>query len=328
MTTFGDQVFQYGGAAVSGPLSTGPAIYIKPGTGSDGASGKRPDRSLKTLSKAQTLIAADKNGVIYLVSEDNSASGTTARISDSSFTFSKDGVKIQGINQNGMIGQRSRISNTSGIGAITPLMTWSANNSSMANVHVLYSEANASAKGCFDVTGDRNYFYRCHFAGIASATQDVADAYSLKVTGSENLFEECVIGIDTTDTGTGANYELTFTAAATAARNIFKNCIFLTYATAVGQAFVNFASTGIERFVLFDNCTFINAGIAESPGSELDTAFIVDANPGGSIILKDCCLIGAVEWDTTDSGKVFVLGANAIPGSAGALTSGVAVEPT
>ena len=87
-------MFQFGGSAVSGPLSTGPAVYIKPGTGSDGQKGDRPDRSVKTLAKAQTLMPADRNGVIFLVSEDNSASGTTARIADATFDFSNDGTKI------------------------------------------------------------------------------------------------------------------------------------------------------------------------------------------------------------------------------------------
>ncbi len=325
MTTFGDQVFQHGGAAVSGPLSTGPAVYIKPGTGSDGHRGNRPDRSVKTLSKAQTLMPADKNGVIYLISEDNSASGTTARISDATFDFSNDGTKIQGINQNGMIGQRSRISNTSGIGAITPLITWSANNSSMSNVHVLYSEANASAKGCFDVTGERNYFYRCHFAGMASATQDVADAYSLRVQGDENMFEECVIGIDTTDTGTGQNSELRFEG--TADRTIFKRCLFLTYATANTQHFIEFPDNSIDRFALFDNCIFINAGQAEGSGQTMTEAIEVGTNPGGSIIFKDCCVIGATEWDATNFADVYVQGSTGLAGSNGAGSSGIAILP-
>ena len=188
MTTFGDQVFQNGGAAVNGPLSTGPALYVKPSSGSDGNSGKSPTQALSSLSKAQTLMTADKNGVIYLLAESNSAGSTTNRIEGATFDFSTDGVKIQGINQQGMFGHRSRIGNTADTTDVSPLMTWSANNSSMSNVHIFYGEADAGDLGCFEVTGERNSFYRCHFAGIGHVDQDAAGAYSLKLSGDENFF--------------------------------------------------------------------------------------------------------------------------------------------
>ncbi len=320
MTTFGDQVFQHGGAAVSGPLSTGPAVYIKPGTGSDGHRGNRPDRSVKTLAKAQTLMPADKNGVIYLISEDNSASGTTARIEGATFTFSNDGTKLVGIASGGMIGSRARISNTAAAANVTPLMSWSASNSAMANISVQYFEADADDLGCFDVTGERNYFYRCHFAGIGDDLQDNTGAYSLKVTGDENLFEECVIGIDTIGSGSAVNSEILFSGTAT--RNIFKNCIINTWAQAAAHQFVTFGAAAIDRFVLFDNCTFINAGAVEGPGNVMTEAFSVNAAPGGNILLKDCALFGSLEWDASDSGFVEIVGASGI-----AATSGIGIEP-
>ncbi len=326
MSTFGDQVFQFGGSPVSGPLSEGPAVWIKPGTGSDGQRGNRPDRSVKTLAKAQTLMPADRNGVIYLVSEDNSASGTTARISGATFDFSNDGTKLVGIASGGVIGSRARISNTADATDVTPLMSWSANNSAMSGIHVFYGEADAGDIGCFDVTGERNYFYRCHFAGIGADEQDASGAYSLKVTGDENLFEDCVIGVDTVGSGTADNSEILF--GGTATRNIFRNCIINTWAQAAGHQFVSIPAGSIDRFVLFDNCTFINAGIAEGPGNTMSEALKVGANPGGSIILKDCSVIGATEWDSTNEGNVWVMGATGIPGSTGVGTSGISILPT
>ena len=305
MTTFGDQVFQYGGSAVSGPLSTGPVQYVKPNTGSGGNSGRRPDRAVALISQAQTNIDADKNGVIYLVAESNSAGSTTNRISSSTFTFSKNGVKIQGINQNGMIGQRSRISNTSGIGAISPLMTWSASNSSMANVHVVYSENDAAALGCFNVTGERNHFYRCHFAGIGNATQDAADAYSLRVTGDENLFEECLIGLDSTGRGSGDNSELVLASSAT--RNIFLNCLFITYADNVaGHQMIKTPDLAIDRFVLFKGCTFINSGVHSGGAVTMTELLDVDASPSGTFAFDRCSYFGISEIEAGDVTGVLV----------------------
>jgi len=305
MTTFGDGLYQYGGAAVSGPLTTGPAIFVKPSTGSDGNRGNSPERAVASLSKAQSLMAADKNGVIYLLAEDNSASGTTNRISGSTFTFSNDGTKIQGINQNGLIGHRSRISNTADTADVSPLMAWSASNSSMANVHVLYSENDAGDLGCFDVSGERNHFYRCHFGGIGHATQDATGAYSLKVTGDENLFEQCVIGLDTIARGTAANSELLLASSAT--RNIFKDCIFLTYAEAAGHQFIIAGASSIDRFCLFDHCKFINSGV-HSAGASMTEALDVGEAPGGTLIFDNCTLYGCAEIDAGDVTGVLAAG--------------------
>jgi len=318
MSTFGDQVFQYGGSPVNGPLTEGPALWVKPGSGSDGQSGKRPDRALALLSKAQTLMSADRNGVIYLVSEDNSASGTTNRIEGATFTFSNDGTKIVGISSGGMIGSRARISNTADTTDVSPLMTWSASNSAMHNVHIFYGEADAGDLGCFNVTGERNYFYRCHFGGIGDTTQDAAGAYSLRVSGDENLFEDCVIGIDTIGRGSAANSEILFAGQAT--RNIFRNCLILTYADAATHQFIIAGASSLDRWVLFENCTFINP--VDATATNMTEAFDTNASMGGSIILKNCTLVGATEWEAGDTGNILIDG-----GTPAAATTGIAVEP-
>ncbi len=308
MTTFGDQVFQFGGATVSGPLSTGPAIFCKGTTGSDGNRGNRPDRSVKTFNKAHTLVKTDQNSVIYIVSEGNGASATTIRI-DPALTFSKDGVKVQGIASGGRIGQRARISNTSSMTAAAALLTWSANNSSMSDIHLTYGLANTAALGCINVTGERNAFYRCHFAGMATTTQDKAGGYSLRVTGDENYFEDCVIGIDTLEHGTEANSELLIPASGLARRTIFRNCTFLTYANAnTHQLAIIGASGSIDRFVLFDNCTFINSSQFAGLSINLLQAIEVGNAPGGTIILKNCASFGAIEWEDQDRTAVLAVG--------------------
>ena len=61
MTTFGDRVFQNGGTPVGGSLlsllGVGNVRYIDPNSGSDGNTGKTPDRAWKTLQ-----YAADQSG--------------------------------------------------------------------------------------------------------------------------------------------------------------------------------------------------------------------------------------------------------------------------
>lgn len=323
MTTFGDQLYQYGGVPVgSGPLSfAGKAYFVYPGSGSASNVGTKPSSPFALLSEAKAVMPADKNCVVYLVSEDNSASGTTNRISAATFDWNVDGSIIQGVAAgSGMIGSRARISNTADATDVSPLMTWSASNASMRNVHVLYSEADAGDLGCFSVTGERNYFYRCHFGGIGDTTQDAANAYSLMVSGDENLFEQCVIGIDTIGRGSAANSELRFESQAT--RNVFKDCLFLTYADAATHQFILAGASSLDRWALFDNCSFINS--VGSGATTMTEAIDGNAAQGGTMIFKDCTLVGCTEWEAGDIG----VGQVAVMGASGtAATSGIAVEP-
>lgn len=304
MSTFGDQIFQYGGVPIGGPFTTGPVQFVKPGTGSDGHDGKSPDRAVATLSQAQTNMDADKNGIIYLIAESNSAGSTTYRISGSTFTFSKSGVKIVGVNQQGLIGHRSRIGNTAGAADVSPLMDWTANNGAMYNVHLFYGEADAGDLGAFRVTGERNYFNRCHFAGIGDDTQDAANAYSINVTGNENMFEQCVFGVDTIKRGTAANDALLLSGGA--ARNIFKDCLFLMWPENAQARFVTSSVTG-GRWTLFDGCIFIaNPDI----GSYVAPTEVFNVTgSANTCILKNCTSVGVTDWENPVSGMVMVDGA-------------------
>lgn len=323
MSTFGDKVYELGGVPMGGQFQSEPdsTIWLK-ASGSDGRNGRSPSRAVLTLGQAHTLIPADKNGVVYLVSESNSAGSTTIRIADATETWSKDGTHLIGVAGGQMIGSRARISNTAATADVSPLMAWSADNGSMKNIHIFYGEADAGDLGAFQVSGERNYFYNCHFAGIGNDTQDAADAYSLSLTGDENLFEKCVIGLDTIGRGTASNSELQLVASQTATRNIFKDCIFLTFADAAGHQFVK--STGdlsLDRFLMFDNCSFINSGV-NAGGVEMTEAFDLSTTMGGTVIIKDCALYGAIEWDAGDGGDIEIVGSSGI-----AATSGIGLEP-
>ena len=320
MTTFGDMLYQLGGVPVGSgiPLSQGKVIHIKPGSGAAGG-GLEINDAVSTVSGAHTLMTADQNDIAIMYAEDNSASGTTDYQS-STLTWSKDGTHLIGANSGGIIGQRSRIAQLSTATGVSPLVTWSASNSSMSNIHVFHGVADATSKVCFSVTGERNRFYRCHFAGIGTTTMDVATACSLSITGDENLFEECVIGLDTIGRGSYANSEILFPASGQATRNVFNNCLILTYADAGTHQFLISGASGLDRFAIFDNCIFINA--IDSAATNMTEAFDLSATQGGTILLKNCTLVGATEWDAGDTGNILVDG-----GTPAAATTGIAVEP-
>lgn len=301
---YGFEPYMYGGGGVQGLIGGGKVWFVKPGSGSDSNSGKRPNQAVATLSKVHTLMSADKNDVAIMISEDNSASGTTDYQS-ATLTWSKDGTHLVGVNSGSMFGQRSRIAQLSTATDLDPLVTWSASNSSIRNVHIFQGVDDNGSVTALSVTGERNSFINCHIAGIGNDTQDVAAARTMKITGgAENWFHRCVIGLDTISRGT-ATAEIEFASQAT--RNIFEDCIFPTFAGAAGFVFIDFdAASTLDRFQLFRRCSFINA--ISSTATAMTEAVDSHASAGGMIVFEDCNLVGVTsgQHDAGSVGNVFV----------------------
>ncbi len=319
MSTYGDKIYELGGVPMGGKFQSEPnsTKWLK-ASGGDGKDGKTPKKAVLTLGRAHTLIPADKNGVVYLVSESNSAGSTTIRITAATETWSKDGTHLIGVASGGRLGSRARISNTADAANVTPLLNWSADNGSMQGIHLFYGEADAGDLVAMQVSGERNYFRNNHIAGIGNASQDVADAASLVVTGDENYFEDCVFGVDTVlrDNSSGNNYVLKLNSAQ---RNIFKNCLFLAHTGHASSMFVEVTGSG-GRWNMFEDCTFManpDIGSYVKP-----TAVFNHTGTANTIILKNCSAFGPTEWATgSGAAQVMIDGG---PPTAG--TSGIAVD--
>ena len=313
MTTFSDRLYQLGGVPVGGPITQGRVFHVRPSGGRDSASGKNPtNEAIKTLAKAQLLATANQNDVVYLMSEGNAASACTDYQS-TTLEWAKDGVHLIGVNSGGMVSPRSRVAwlSTAASDSDIPLFLHSADNCLIEGIQFFSGIADANLSFNVKVTGHRNVFRRCHFAGIGHDTNDAAGAYSLCLSGgTENLFEDCIIGLDTIARGTAANSEILFDAAGTAdcnARNIFRNCIILTYAEANTHQFIIRESAGSDRFNLFDGCAFINA----VPGVTMNEALDITAggSPAGALYFKDCAFFGVTDLETAAvSGVTYALG--------------------
>lgn len=304
----------YGGVFMPG----GKAWFVRPGTGSDGNRGDRPDRAVATLAKALSLAVADRNDVVYLIAEDNSASGTTDYQS-AALDWNKDGVHLVGVNAGGHTQQRSRIAQLSTATGLTTLLTISASNCLLANFSVFHGVADATSKVAVAVTGERNHFKNVTMSGIGNDTMDVAGAMSLNLNGgSENLFEDCYIGLDTIARGTAATYEMALQGGAT--RNEFRRCRIVSYAEAAGFAHVYVPVNGIDRWNLFDECLFINMPTGDASGTTMDETFDVTGggSPDGILIARNCGFVGVtdVEKDTA-SGKVMLVNNGAASAVAG-----------
>jgi len=284
---------------------TGTYYFVKPSTGSDSNSGLEPGKALKTLAQAQTKATANKNDVVYLIAESNTAADTTDYQS-ATLTWAKDLVHLIGIGAPSIVSQRSRIAQLSTATAVSPLVNVTANGCYIANISAFQGVADATSLIDVQVTGARNVFENVHFAGIGHATMSAAGACSLKLEGgAENVFRGCVIGVDTIDTDADGVNLLCDTAAT---RNLFEECLFQLWITATGASHVKLVdTTAIDRWLWFKRCLFAS----ESVNKTIDMAEVFNIPAGisqGKIILQDCAAMddgGAPVWTAGTEGIVW-----------------------
>lgn len=207
------------------------------------------------------------------------------------------------------------VASAGGITSITSyninLITISGNNNAFYNVGMYNGGTGALEIGGVLVTGLRNYFEKCHFAGMVGATPDAA-GYSLRLTaGEENFFESCTIGQDAIDRGNTAMAELYL--AGNVARNVFRNCVFLVYAgagTAVAAIHSNATSGG--RATMFDHCIFNASSASITPA---DVHIVTGTNK--NIVIHDSVAYNFSGWGTI----AWVHGAASAASGAGALAT-------
>lgn len=302
MTTVTDGLYQYGGVPVGGMFTPGKAFFVRPSTGNDSNNGKSPNKAFATLSKALSMTTANKGDVVYLIAESNTASSTTDYQS-TALDWNKDGVHLIGIGAAPFIGQRSRISNLSTATAIVDgLFILSADNCVIRNIEIFHGQGGTNPTGAsiaMLVSGQRNLIENCQISGIGHSELDDANSRSLKVTGAENTFRHCYLGLDTVIRGTAAAE----VEVGDIARTVFEDCMFNTYTSAAGFYILNYSAP--DRFILLKNCTFSainNITSAVAPTAALPASGSVN----GQIMIHNSAFFGFGNVTAADAARVLV----------------------
>ena len=307
-------------ASLLAGITTGNVIFCQPSaTGAVTQNGSQAS-PYNTLLAAYTAGRNGFNDVIVLVG--NGASNGTARV-DASFTWAKDALHLIGVCAPSVFSQRARIAPSSATTAFTPFFTVSGNGCLFQNIQWFmgFTTGTTSQLGLV-VTGARNVFSGCSIDGMAdNESAQSAGSRALKVSGGENLFVNSSIGVDTI-TRTQANASVEFSGGTT--RNVFRNCLFPFMTSAAGV--LGILGTGaacMDRFQLFDNCSFVNA-IKSTSTTMTVLGSLTSASPGGLLLFKQCILVGIGEYGDTNG-----LANSYIDGFTGAAaTSGIAVNPS
>lgn len=271
------------------PLGRYSKVFVvDPNYGATGAHGQSFDAACAGVEEAFAKMTDGHNDVIVM------APGVNASAIAAAILWNKSYAHLLGLGGPLAVGQRCRITGSAALDA-SQVITVSGNGCVFKNVQ-FYNGADADADcGAAIVSGQRNYFENVFFAGMAHATPAArAASWSLKVSGSENLFRECAIGLDTIIRA-AANAELVYASGAT--RNIFHGCRFLSYSETAGKFLASFAD-GMDRWVEFRDCIFQNFSV--NWATTLTDAFNVLAAATHQIILRgENQLVGITGWANT-----------------------------
>ena len=280
------------GPAVLSVIGTGNRWYVNAATGNDSNPGTA-QAPFATLTAAQAAAVANNNDVVYLIG--------TVHIT-ATLNWAKAGVHLVGLTAPSGA-PRARISAT-GATAFSPLVNVTGTGCNFINIgtfHGGFTGATGS-QVCWAEAGERNYYSGCTFYGGGDATTAALSGMrSLTILGYENVFDNCVIGLDTIVRATNANASLEFLAQS--GRNTFHDCRFLALCSDVSDVHILAAAGSLDRWNLFDRCSFENA--IDSGASSLSAAVSCSAT-GGYIHLQDCSSVGAAAMATT--GNVYITG--------------------
>lgn len=337
MSKFGDMVFQFGGAPVHLPYSwlkgpRGKVLFVAPyrTASADANSAADPNDSnpgtfaapLKTIERAYELCTGSLGEVIYMLGYGNNAANVTDDW-DASFTWAKNSVHLIGLVPPMVVSHRTRINQLSTATGISPLLNVTGNNCVFSNFQIFQGVADATSLVNVQVSGQHNVFDNVHIGGIGHATMSAAGAACLNLEGgSENVFRNCTIGLDTVDWDADARC---VTMDGGASRMYFENCHFSAYISAAGFAHVEVVdSTGIDRWVRFKNCLFTSKSTNKAV-TQTSVFSIAAGISQGAIILQDSFAFsdgGAVDWDSNNRGIIWNNSVAAAASAAGGILTG------
>jgi hypothetical protein len=285
----------------------------------NGNDGLDPGRAKKTVFGTDGAFAScrdNKNDTIVMMASGDSAAETTEDISVEA-TWNKDLVHLIGQSRN-KYGQRCRFNN-SGTG-VTPMITISGSGCVFANFQAFCGGDSGNLVD-IEMTGNHNYMENVHIAGMGDATAaDTASATSLKLNGgTENVFKNCIIGLDTVERDADSKGELWFDGGAS--RMWFEDCLFTTYLSADNQTVTVEDGTAIDRTITFKNCLFFSKSTNKAVAQT--TVFSIPAGISqGAILLIDSYAGsdgGAAEWDSGDRGIIWTNSVAAAASAAGGI---------
>ncbi len=319
MTTFGDMVFHLGGVPLMAGLpftKNSKYYFVDPANGNDSNVGTDLANPLATIIQAFNNTTANQHDAVIYIAGSSSVNMTAA------LTWSKSYTHLIGIAAPTMPAVRARIFQLSTLTGASPLFSVTATGCIFKNFYCFQGVNDATSLINWQVSGGRNYFENVHFAGGGHTAQAIDAGSSLRLVGSsgEHTFVNCTFGVDTVAAATGLTC---LSISGGTPRNQFKGCNFTLFAGDAGATFVEWeALSAVDRYMIFDNCSFINTGT-----TTMDQAFSIPASVPAHrrCFLKDSWGYGFTDWEENDRSVLYIGGGTSTAGGTSALYQASAV---
>ena len=236
--------------------------------GDDDNNGQSFEHPLLTLEAAEDLCVDNHNDVVAIIG------GPTQLNLAAALTWDKSYTHLVGLtNDLPGVGQRARLTSATDA-AIAAMLTVSGNGCIFKNLNIQNECVADADSGALVVSGMRNYFRNCFISGmIGSAPAARAAAYSATVTGPENYFDRCAIGVSTIER-TAHNAELILSGS-NCKRNHFRKTQFLSQSVDAGKVLVRIAASTELWQLNFEECIWSNLAMnsgAGAGGTKIDHA--------------------------------------------------------
>jgi hypothetical protein len=270
---------------------TSKVFVVDPAVGSDSNSCRTFESPCATLLAAFNKTTSGKNDTVLIVGS------STGNAVAAALTWDHDYTHLVGLSGDLSMGQRVRVTASSTVDALH-VITVSGSGCIFKNLQFYNGADNAANNGAAVVSGSRNLFENVFFAGMGDATasgaQTRAGGFSLTVSGAENSFRNCTIGLDTI-VRSGANAELIVSGQ----RNRFIGGDIRSNSVTAGKFLVTIDTTADLRDVLFEDVLFFNYTENWATGIT-DAIHITGAGNTHFVILKNCQLVGVgTGWGDT-----------------------------
>lgn len=284
-----------------GPYSN--VFVVDPANGSDSNPGTTFQKPLLTVKAAYDLCTTNQNDVVLFVG------GPTANNPAAAIDWAKSYTHLVGMSGDlPGVGQRCRMVGTAALD-IDYIVDFQGNGCIVKNIQFFQGNDAAEDSGAVIVSGSRNHFVNCFFAGMGHATAAArAGSYSLKVTGAENCFERCTVGLASM-CRTAANSELWLTGECN--RNQFRDSEIVSWSVTAGKFLVKLDSSAVPYTLTFRDCIFSNLNSNNGASGTVLTDAITDAaTPMHHIYLHNCLGEGFTGWADT---ATYIFSANGAP---------------
>lgn len=220
-------------------------MVLKAGTASEEYWSQRVPAGHKhaTVASANSNIQSLQNDVVIIPGDAHSLAA--------SLTISKNETHWIGTAAPGRMAHRSRIGMST---TFTPMILVSGYGNSFHNIYLQHGTAVGDYVGV-EITGSRNSFFNCHFAGPMNAAQ-ASDANFAEVTiaAAETYFKGCTFGNFTQSCDEATSL---LVQKAGCGQTILEDCYFFVRASDGDPCFITLTNTTDTGDVILRNCTFV-----------------------------------------------------------------------